>query len=335
MRNPVVRKDPLTEQLATCSATLEALLAKLESRYGWLLPPRDPGLRKYVRRLSDALADLTRLHGLSPLRADQRLPTLLAELEAGACDLTRERAWALLYEFQLLLIEVGDADVVCGMAEGELHWHKTDTSWLTWDSLFGSDRLPKAVQDYLQGAAPIARTDLDALRNTLMSLYRARHDDELARRERVQQRAVNLFWLARVLLVLLPAFIVFFYFAQDPRPSVWTVVLVPVAGALGAALSGTIKARDQLIREADIRRFRDGLVAQLLVGAVAAMIVVVVLEAELVTIGKITVGPDDVIAQAAFAFLAGFSEPFALGTIAKAANLGSPQDSSGNGKAAA
>jgi len=79
--------------------------------------------------------------------------------------------------------------------------------------------------------------------------------------------------------------------------------------------------RDQLNREADIGRFKDGLLAQLLVGAAAAVIVVVLLKANLTSVGNIT--PNTITAQAAFGFLAGFSEPFLLGVVGRAANLGS------------
>lgn len=135
----------------------------------------------------------------------------------------------------------------------------------------------------------------------LSSLYRARRDDQLAHHSRAQARSQNLLILAGILILFVPLFLVTYWYASASRPGgVWGTVMLPIAGAVGAALSGTPKARDQLNRETDIGRFKDGLLAQLLVGAASAVIVVVLLEAKLASVG-----------------------PFVLGVVGRAANLGS------------
>jgi hypothetical protein len=88
-----------------------------------------------------------------------------------------------------------------------------------------------------------------------------------------------------------------------------------LSGALGAAVAGTIKARDRLRFESDITRFGQELVAQLLIGAVAAVIVYAVLRTVPITISDLTLDLDTLGEKVALAFAAGFSEPFFLKTI--------------------
>jgi len=295
---------------------------------------RDPDLRKYLERMSDALSDLTRLLLTASLPTEQRrrLPVLLEVAHACLDEVTTETAWSLLHDFELLLIEAGDAQVICGLVAGELQWRKAQTSWLTWDALFKGDEAKcKALDLYVEGAA-IPSADLESARHKLLALYRARHNDEEAHRSRATLRGQNLLVLTSLLLLLLPLFLLAYRHGANPRPSTWTLVMLPLAGALGAGISGTLKARDRLTREADIRRFRYGLIAQLLVGGSSAVIVVTLLQAKLVTIGHVNVGPHQSVAQAAFGLVAGFSEPFVLDTIGRATKLGSSQDASDKSK---
>ncbi len=318
----------LEARLLVVSQEVDDAISTLEQR--WRRPFRDPDTRKYLERISDALSDLTRLllTGSFPAEQQRRLLVLLDVAHARLNEVTTESVWLLLRDFQLLLIAVGDAEVICGLVAGELQWRKAQTSWLTWDSLFkGDEGKSKALDLYLEGIA-IPQNDLESARRKLLSLYRARRNDEEAHRSRASLRGQNLLALTSLLLLLLPLFLVFYWYASDPRPSTWTVVMLPFAGALGAGISGTLKARDRLTREADIRRFRYGLIAQLLVGGAAAVIVVTLMQANLVSIGDVSVGPEQVVAQAAFGLLAGFSEPFVLDTIGRAAKLGSSQDAS-------
>ena len=98
------------------------------------------------------------------------------------------------------------------------------------------------------------------------------------------------------------------------------VALAVLAGLLGAALSGTIKARDALVRASDIEAFRDALPAQLLVGAAAALAFVLLLQSKLVTVAGPGLGSWQ--SATAIGFLAGFSEPYFLGTVRRVATLG-------------
>jgi len=140
----------LEARLLVVSQEVDDAISTLEQR--WRRPFRDPDTRKYLERISDALSDLTRLllTGSFPAEQQRRLLVLLDVAHARLNEVTTESVWLLLRDFQLLLIAVGDAEVICGLVAGELQWRKAQTSWLTWDSLFkGDEGKSKALDLYL------------------------------------------------------------------------------------------------------------------------------------------------------------------------------------------
>ena len=320
MSKPVqhIRNQALSASLDEALGRVHDVQASDAKNYWW---DRSPDTKKYLGRLSDALSELNRLNREGKLTnpaARARTNDLLEELPRRLADIEPESMLAILYEFQLLLVDHGDAQVVCGMAEGELLWHKSDTSWLTWDGLYGDTKC-LAVEQYRRGR--VSRGALLSARNKLRSLYRARRDDQQARFCRAESRAKNLHVLSIIMFFVLLAFVFVYHYALHPHPNWALTFAVPLAGAVGAALTGTRKARDELVRESAIFRFSSGLVAQLLVGGAAALIVVVLVRARLTSIGHLTLHKP--IEQIAIGFLAGLSEPFVLGTVQRATQLGS------------
>ncbi|MGH9349759.1 MAG: hypothetical protein ACRD26_21110 [Vicinamibacterales bacterium] len=83
-------------------------------------------------------------------------------------------------------------------------------------------------------------------------------------------------------------------------------------------MSGTIKARDKLVRGSDLRAFRAGLMAQVLLGAVSSLVLLLLLASQILEIAG-TGSPEG---KAALGFEAGFSEPFFLKTIQRVAKMG-------------
>lgn len=286
--------------------------ARNEQMHSTFWAKGNPDVKKYLDRLYDALDELSRLYGEGRLpppavkRADDLLLRVPSRLQAPEA----ESSLALLWEFQMLLIDHGDVHVICGMVEEELHWHKGETSWLTWDGLYG-DSTCEAVEQYRKGK--VSKRRLRSARHRLESLYRARRDDQQARLCRAEVRRKTLDVLTGVLIVVLPPFLILYHYALHPHPNWALTFAVPLAGAVGAAVSGTYKARDQLVRESDIAHFSAGLLAQLLVGAAAALLVVVLLRAKLTSFGDLSL--NKAVEQIAFGFVAGFSEPFVLGTV--------------------
>ena len=98
----------------------------------------------------------------------------------------------------------------------------------------------------------------------------------------------------------------------------WEVWLVAIVGALGATMSGTLNARDKLIRGSDLRAFSAGLVAQVFLGAASALVLLLLLFSEILEIAG-TSSPEG---KAVVGFVAGFSEPFFVKTVASVAKLG-------------
>ena len=96
------------------------------------------------------------------------------------------------------------------------------------------------------------------------------------------------------------------------------VGLVAVSGVFGAIVAGTLKARDRLMRWSDLRAFRAGMVAQVLIGAGSALLLLLVLESGVVSFGAVEAWA----AEAMAGFIAGFAEPFVFRTVERVARLG-------------
>ena len=221
------------------------------------------------------------------------------------------------------MIEIGDAGYVCGKIEGELQWAKGSTTWLTWDAMHGTS-IPDAVETYKSGKT-VSEGQLNAARNQLLSFRRARSDDYQVHRARQKMRAKNL----RVLAVLLFPLVVTFAWLLAARgvggASPRGIALVAIVGALGSAMSGTISARDKLTRGSDLRAFRAGLLAQVLLGAASSLVFLLLLGSSIVEIA----GTATLEGKAALGFVAGFSEPFFLKTVARVARMGEDSEKGG------
>jgi hypothetical protein len=310
----------LRETLQKASAVVAGELQRLETgRSRWTLL-REPERRKYLHRLHDALADLERIDEVAPISDQTGLRNALTRL-ASQANIPNDELWAILNETQLARIRHGDAETVCALIEDELQWHRGQTSWLTWDALYPDSGIPPAVIQY-RGGGPVDPRALASARNMLLSMYRTRHDDEVARRARGEERAKNLQVLAILLALLLSIFVIVYSLADGGDEWEEFAILISAGGA-GAAISGTIKARDRLTRQGDIHRFRDALPAQLLVGAATALFVYLLFQSDIITFGNVDLDTNE--ARAAIAFLAGFSEPWVLRTIERATQVGSPK----------
>lgn len=312
-------------KVVECERILESVIEDRHRTVSHWFAGENPDLRKYLERLHDALREFDRLLAAGKLEpvAQERLVRVLDDALRWLPEVHRESARSLLYNAQMLLLEVGDAEVICGLLEIEMYWTKAMTSLLTWDALY-PDGDGNAAVCYRNGDVP--PLELESARHRLLSLFQARRDGELAHASRAALRARNLHFLSLVLVLLLSTFLLAYAYARNV--GVAGTIMLPLAGGLGAALSGTLRARDLLSRETAIERFHSGLFAQLLVGAVFGVVIVFILESGLVGIGDLTFNPKTVVANAAVAFVAGFSEPFALRTVERVAAVGAATDTS-------
>lgn len=328
------KPDSFEDCVASYGRQVAELLA--ENRWAfWRMPfwrhahwaRADPELRKILARLRAATDELLRPRGKAgqgaeappeiPEATRKRIKLLL---QTAPARLTLESAIETFDSLDQILIEIGDEQFVCEEIQGELQWSKGATTWLTWDSVHGSKR-PKAVVLYLSGE-PIPDQQLEAARRQLSSFRHDRSEDYQVHRARMKLRAKNLRILGFLVFLLVVALGWLLACLIPAAESPSEVALIAVAGALGATFSGTIKARDKLVRGSDLRAFRVGLLAQVFMGAGSALLFYLLLKAGIVRIA----GVDSVEGWAAVGFVAGFSEPFVLRTIERVAKMGEEKE---------
>ena len=283
----------------------------------------DPELGKVIQRLYSLIGELLRMHCVAP-------PDVGGDEWRGLSDEAQERVLRLLREepeqlrldsglemfdaLDRLTLEVADDRYLFAELSHELYLNKRPTTWVRWSDVF-HDQMPCALGLYYEGCSPKGH-EVYAVRRKLASLRRVRSEDYQVHRARQRMRAQNL----RILSVLLiPIVFVFgWLIAVVGEIARWQVALVACSGALGALAAGTYRAKDRLARGSDLRAFRAGVIAQLLLGAGSALFLLL-----FVKTGGVTFGDAELWAgQAVVGFVAGFSEPFVLKTVERVATLG-------------
>jgi hypothetical protein len=218
----------------------------------------------------------------------------------------------LLEEVDQALIAVGDESFLCSLLELEYARDEQEGGGdiTTWRTLYKRKPIAASVE-YANGET-VAASALEEARRKLSVLYRTRQSLYGLARARSGTKAMRLVWLAPVMAGLAVALIIVIDLAADDAS--WrSGLLVAVAGALGATLSGALKLRDQLPRIASMRTFWYAFALQVPIGAVAGLFLWIVLESGLLEIAG-QQGADWAV-EAAVAFAAGFSEPFVLKTV--------------------
>jgi len=300
-------------------ARSEEIVSRL-ARPGWRFwdrtVPRNAELRKNLERVHTAIADARRLEREGKL--DDEARTVLGELLAPAPPSGSDALGKLLEEVDQTLIAVGDAAFLCSLLE--LEYARDDleggTGITTWRTLY--EERPIAASSEYAGGGTVAPGPLEEARRKLSMLYRSRQTLYALSRARSGTKATRLVWLAPVMAGLALALIVVADLAADDAS--WrSGLLVAVAGALGATLSGALKLRDQLPRITSLRTFWYAFALQVPIGAVAGLFLWIVLESGLVEIAD---QGSDWAVEAAVAFAAGFSEPFVLKTVERIAGGG-------------
>jgi hypothetical protein len=271
--------------------------------------PRNPELRKNFERLHTAIADARWLEREGKLDAEAR--TVLGELLEREPPNSSDALGKQLEEVDQALIAVGDESFLCSLLELEYARDEQEGGGdiTTWRTLYKKKPIAASVEyEHSETVAPGA---LEEARRKLSMLYRTRQSLYSLTRARSGTKATRLLWLAPVMAGLAVALIIVVDLAADDAS--WrSGLLVAVAGALGATLSGALKLRDQLPRIASLRTFWYAFALQVPIGAVAGLFLWIVLESGLVEIGG---QGDDWAVEAAAAFAAGFSEPFVLKTV--------------------
>ena len=272
----------------------------------------DAELRKHLQRIADRLDTLANVHADEAAR--KRIQSL-CDFETN--QLRLDSALALSAKLDKLVVKLGDEAIVCAMLENE--FQRDDTAVIIWKKLYGSN-LPPALEQFRAGGS-VWPDALSGARNQLAGLIYTRSEDYALLRARQVMKGHTFLAMAPVLLVLTFGLA---WAVVGVSSLGWAeVLLVGLAGALGAVLSGTFKLRDATSHINDLRALRYIVVVQSAVGAAFGLLLLLVLEAGVFTIGN--GNPNDAWAQAALVgFVGGFSEPFSLKLVERVAGLAEP-----------
>jgi len=294
--------------------TLEELLAP--SR--WQRKVGSPELKKALGYLQGAIADAHRLLAVKKDSLSLRTPEIEARLrdllDQPVKSLTIDSAWELCGQVKALLPLLANGEYVAAQLDHEAQRAKDTSRWHSWSEHFGKDDLGEMRSNY--GRPRPSKALHRQAAEKLSFLYTQRTEAGRDRRARAGQKCRYLNALAPVLLALQAGLVIAIdYFAAD---EVWKAVAVAgTAGALGAALSGTMRIRDDLRDLDDLRSFWPAIRVQPLVGATAGLVVLLLMESGTLDMGSGDSGPWA--GRALLAFAAGFSEPFFLGLVQRVA----------------
>lgn len=281
-----------------------------QARLRWMF--RDPELRRALGDLAERVTDLRRLLDQQrPAWADAELRRLEHVEKKHLLHL--DSAYALYNSLGHVVLQIAPDAYVAVRGAGEALRRDDSGKRREW---------PPAVVEVIDHAQHGA-LDTALVREALLFRHEQYTRQVLHGQARRRTRSRLLLRVVPVLVVLVAGFGVLIDRVVDTEPQM--ILLAAVAGALGATLSGIFKLRDVLKGLGEVRAFGVSMVIQPLIGAAFALFVVVVVDAGF---AGIALPPDD--REAAFAFLgflAGFSEPFALGIVQRVTALDSASQS--------
>jgi hypothetical protein len=282
----------------------------------WRRHATDPELRKILGRIHFAIVTAQRLDAASAEGIGDEGRERASHLLSGdPRNLSLDSALEVVDGLDQLLIEHGDERYLRDLLAVEIARDRIDTTATTWTHVFGEPP-PKSAVDLIDGGQQLDQTELVAIQNQLAALYRTRSVLYDLHRARQGMKVHHLLLLTPVLAALLVVFAAATYAAGGTPTS---IVLTAIAGGLGAALSGTLKLRDQVNNINDLRAFAPAVVVQPLIGATAGLFVLLVLESGMISVGG---GGSAWATRGVIAFVAGFSEPFLLGIVGRVSSIG-------------
>jgi hypothetical protein len=302
------------------AAPPEPKLTDLFAANRWVPKGRiDPELRKALGVIQVRLSETRRLlaaerpgESLEDDPCGQELKSLLGPDPA---KLDIDAAWELSGAIRRLNVRFRNREFLASRLEYERARSKKAGQWHSWDKHFALEELDQLIKLFKQHGRQINAGALDRVVDRLTFLYLQREEAGRDRRARAAVKRHYLTRLGLVLVVLLAGFGVAFNVATQWHG--WeAVVLTVCAGALGSALSGIFKVRDQLVQLEELRGFWPAMRVQPLIGACGGLILLLVLQSHAVSVGNVS---DGFAGWALLAFAAGFSEPFFLGIVQRVA----------------
>jgi hypothetical protein len=264
----------------------------------------DPEVRKNIEILAARLCDAIDLNGRRPLcpEAMNRLSELLCEPRKALCletllDTRRSVEELLIDHADLLLLQQRTAE----------EYAEEEATLLTWRRFYGGER-PELLNLNYCSESPSEQVQ-NSTKVKLQCLVAARFSLYRPLRARRRLRIMYLRYFGPVLLLAGLLFGLAIGFQH--HVGVRVVLLAAAAGAAGAALSGLLKFRDEVRLGSQVREFLPFYLVQVEVGAVFGLFIDLVFAAGWLRFAPSAAG------IGVLAFAAGFSEPFAVGIVAK------------------
>jgi len=293
------------------------------------MTPHDPEVRANLGVLGTAIAEIHRIV------VDRPSPTLQQSEYAGrqvmrthTTDLIRSELLTgegrlqtlgvaavrqLVRDLDEMLIEYGDDTHLFTLVKEECLRSGSETApAITWVDAFPDEPLTD-LQAFFDGRT-VSPEQNRAMRRHLLALHKAQWDVYNQKRARAELKSKFLAQLTAVMTLILLGFAAAIGFSGSGN--IWVnVALAASAGAVGASLSAAFKMRDTVRSSLQARSVGPIALMQPIVGAIAGLVMLLVLESGLVQI-KASV---EWAAWGAMAFLAGFSEPFFLNVVGRIA----------------
>jgi hypothetical protein len=325
-------KEALKAQRADSPDALVALLSSKEREIREVLEsPRllrarlHPELVKALARIATRLAELQRYIELEP-GCPAPYASLKNLVECVSRNLNVVAAWELAEGLEIELLWFIPTERLWSLIEAESRL-KPHVASDHWNASFPEEDfqlLRAAFSDCLAKGAPLPQAWRVFAVERLATLYEVRADSFRHARALAGLRAryFRVFFVVLALLLLISVGLVASNGLGAREVDFSVLISTLTAGALGATLSGIYKLRDSLTSIRELRSNQAALTIQPLVGAAAAFALFAILRSGLVTIAGFNLDRPDWAQHAILGFLAGFSEPFFLGTVNRLSHLG-------------
>ncbi len=187
-----------------------------------------------------------------------------------------------------------------------------------WKDYFDEHSLNKHINSYESDALTFNR---DLVANRLVTLYRIRNDAGRHNRARDGVRSRYLKYMGILLFIAVLAVAGLWYLGTIFHEFWLQLLIVAIAGAIGAILSRAMKLRDlNLIVE--LKAARSTLFSQASFGSILAVIVLLILKTGIIEIAGFNMDAPDLSVLFIIGLISGFSEPFALGLMEKVSSMG-------------
>lgn len=331
------------------TATVEATSAapvdrrRRSRRRWWPIRGRPVGSRtvgarlheKVLGRLLDRLAEARwLLEQLDPNKPDGRLINLKACLNETRQLIKRHRpprgfqldswesaAWEHVVDLECALVEIDEPAYLCAQLDEELarsDYQETDEAL----PASGTELLRQLRRTIADGSTTRSQTSEQKQAIVVLTRrYRGRNHQQRHDRSR-DARKRQLMWSVAIQLpfVVLLLLLLVIQTRDCSREGcgpgdVWLAVF---AGMLGAGISGLRRLRDEFLRLADMEAFPPAYLSQLVIGAGFGLVALLLTDVGVLPdLPKVAAAPSASVA--AYAFLAGFSEPFVIGAIGRLA----------------